>query len=516
MAWGGRKYDAIVIGGDHNGLAAAACLARAGKRVLVLEPGDRLGGVATIGEIMPDYAVPTVAHLVEALPRGIERGLKLAKHGLRYAARDIPTVALDRDGRHLLMPRGRKDVDALAARSPADAVAWHAFDARMTAHLAVLAPLLLGDAVSLESVLRGLVWRDAWRRADRLGDLMQLLPQSIGDLLDAEFDDPLLKGALAFDAVMGGVDGPYASGTMLRFLHRRALLGLGRGRSIPVGGPAAVTDALAAAVAAQRGEIRTGVRVSRLLVEGAAIAGVETGDGNAIFAPLVVSSLDRRTTMLDLLGALHIETSLMRDLSGLPPRGSVAKVNLALDGLPDFRGLARGLHGARLLIAPSLEQVDRVAATFGQHDLAPEPLMEITIPSAVDPALAPSGHHVMSVLVPYMPHDIEGGWPARRDEFMQRVLRTIAQYSPDFTDRLIAGDLLTPPDIETKFGLSGGWHRGGLGPADLLGLRKGGAGHATPVSGLWLCGQGSHPGDGVTGLPGCSAAETIVAEGRRR
>ncbi|MBX3495953.1 MAG: NAD(P)/FAD-dependent oxidoreductase [Parvibaculum sp.] len=513
MAWGGRKYDAIVIGGDLNGLAAAAYLGRAHQRVLVLEESATLGGVAVTGEIMPDYSVSTVAHLVEALPRSVERDLKLARHGLRMAARDMPTVALDRDGEHLVVPRNRKDIAALAVAQPKDAAAWRAFDRRMKAHAALLAPLLLDDAAPAASSLRRLVWRAGWNRADRLVDLLHLLPQSVGDLLDAEFEYPLLKGALALDAVLGGADGPYSPGTVLRLLHRIAMRSLGRGLSVPVGGLGAATDALAAAVAAERGEIRTGVRVSRLMVEGGAVAGVETSDGVAIVAPLVVSSLDPRFTMLELLGAAHIETEEARRLARAPRAGSVAKVNLALDGLPEFRGLAPAMCGARLLVAPSLDAVDHVATDFGQRALASEPVMEITIPSVVDPALAPAGHHVMSVLVPFMPHDVEGGWPARRDEFMQRVTKTIAQYSPDFPDRLIAGDVLTPPDIETRFGLPGGdWYCGGARVADLPGPR----GPATPVSGLWLCGPGTHAASGVTGLPGRDMAAAFAAERGRR
>lgn len=517
MAWGGHKYDVIVIGGDLNGLAAAACLGRASQRVLVLEPGDRLGGVAVTGEITAGYSVSTVAHLVEALPQGILRDLKLQKHGLRYAARDIPTVALDRDGAHLVVPHNRRERAALAQAHPKDAAAWRAFDARIAAHIAALAPLLHGEAPSALSSLRRLVRHPQWGDAGRSGDLMQLLPQGIGDLLDTEFEHPLLKGALAFDAVVGGIDGPYAPGTALRFLHRRALRDLGRGLSIPVGGLGAVTDALAAAVAAQRGEIRTGVRVRRILTEGGTVAGVETEGGGAIVAPLVVSSLDPRATMLDLLGAAHIETPLVRRLSAMSRFGSVAKVNLALEGVPEFRGLAPALRGARLLISPSLETLDHAATDFGQREIASEPVMEITIPSIADPALAPDGHHVMSVLVPYVPYDVEGGWPARRDELIQRVIRTLEQYSPDIANRLIAGELLTPADIETQFGLPGGdWHRGGMRVADLFDLHRRLPRHATPVAGLWLCGPGSHPGDGVIGLPGRDAAAAAVAGRRRR
>lgn len=515
MAWGGRKYDAIVIGGGHNGLAAAAGLARASQRVLLLEAGAQLGGMAVTADILPEYKAPVLGHLVEALPRRIERDLKLARHGLRQATRDVPTVMLDRDGRHLVLPRNRKDIAALAGASPADAARWPDFDKRMRQLAAMLAPPLFDAASPRRALLRRLVWRAEWYGPDSLGELMQSLPQAVGDLLDAEFELPLLKGALAFDAILGSPDGPYAPGTAFRMLHRRAMRGLGRGPTIPLGGPGAVTDALAAAVAGQRGEIRTGTRVVRLLLENNAIAGVETEDGNAIIAPLVVSTLDPRTTMLDLLGAAHLETGCIRRLPAPRPRGNVGKLNLALDGRPEFPGLAAGLHAARLLIAPALEELDRAAAECGQRGIATDPVMEITIPSIVDPALTPAGHHVMSVLLPFTPFEVEGGWAARRDELMQRVLRTLERYAPGLSDRMIAGELLTPPDIERKFGAPGGnWYRGGLAPAGIEHACT--ARRATPVAGLWLCGPGAHPGDGVTGLPGYAVAETIAAERRRR
>lgn len=517
MAWGGRKYDAIVIGGSHNGLAAAAGLARASQRVLLLEAGPQLGGTgvtAAVGPEYPEYNVPSVAHLLEALPRRIERDLKLARHGLRLAARNIPTVMLDRDGRHLVLPRNRKDLAALAEVNRKDAAAWPDFDSRIGRAAAMLAPLLF-DAAPRRTLLRRLVWRAEWHGPDALGRLMQLLPQSVGDLLDAEFELPLLKGALALDAVLGTSDGPYAPGTAFRLLHRRAMRGLGRGPSIPLGGPGALTDALAAAVAAQRGEIRTGTRVVRLLLEGNAVAGVETDDGNAIIAPLVVSALDPRTTMFDLLGTAHLETGFVRRLPPARPQGNVGKLNLALDGLPEFPGLAAALHGARLLLAPSLEAVEHAAVEAARGGIAGDPVMEITMPGTVDPALCPAGHHVMSVLLPFTPYAVEGGWASRRDELMQRALRMLDQYAPGLSGRLIAAELLTPPDIETQFGASGGnWYRGSLAPAAIHEARA--AGQAAPVAGLWLCGPGTHPGDGVTGLPGYALAETIAAERRRQ
>lgn len=521
MAWGGKKYDAIVIGGGHNGLVAAACLGRAHRRVLLVEEGDRLGGAAVTAEISPDYRVSAVAHLLESFPRRLERELKLSKHGLRYAARHVPTVALDRDGKHLLLPRNRKEFSAFAARLPKDVEAYRDYARNLKDMAALLAPLLAerppapGDAESLRRLLRRLVWRAEWNGGDVMRHLMRMAPESIGDRLDAEFDSPLLKGALAFDATLGGGEGPYAPGTALRAVLREASRRLGRGVCLPTGGMGALADALGGAVAAQRGEIRLGVRVVRVIVEGGAATGVELDDGSIVQAPLIVSSINPQSTMLDLVGAANLETGPAVELRAAAPRGSTAKINLALDAMPAFTGLAPELHGARLLVSPSLDELDQAAVLFRRNEFASEPVMEILIPSVTDRSLAPAGHHVVSVIVHYVPHEVEGGWLARREAFVQRVVRSLGTYAPGIADLMVAGEILTPPDFETKYGLAGGdWHQGDLRLDRLFGFRPSASfgGYTTPVSGLYLCGAGSHPGGGVTGLAGYLAVEAIVAD----
>tara|TARA_R110002110_G_scaffold322150_5_gene534527 strand:+ start:7270 stop:8847 length:1578 start_codon:yes stop_codon:yes gene_type:complete len=520
MEWGGKKYDAIVIGGGHNGLTAAALLGRAHRRVLVLEAGSRLGGAAATVEISPGYHAPGVAHLLEGLPRRLERGLKLSKRGLRYAARNLPTVALDRDGNHLVLPRARKAFAAFAAAAPGDARAYRAWLARLHAHASLIAPLLAEvppphDKDAMTRFLRRLVWRTEWRGAAAMREMMRLLPESIGDLLDAEFESPLLKGALAFDATLGGGEGPYAPGTGFRAVLRRAMRMQGQGTHLPAGGMGALIDALAGAVKAERGDIRISAPVARILVEDGAVAGVGMSDGTVIRAPLVVSSLNPRMTMLDLVGAPNIETGPASEISHTAPRGSTAKINLALDGMPEFTGLSPALHGARLLVAPSLRELDEAAMSFRHGEFASEPMMEVLVPSVSDASLAPEGRHILSIIVHYVPHDVEGGWPAHREAFMQRVVRTLDHYAPGIGERMIAGEILTPRDIETRYGLAGGdWHQGDLRLDRLLGFRPAPSygRYGTPLPGLYLCGAGSHPGGGVTGLPGLLAVETIVRE----
>lgn len=521
MAWGGRKYDAIVIGGGHNGLVAAARLGQAHRRVLLVEQADRLGGAAVTSEISPDYRVSAVAHLLEGFPRSIERALKLSRHGLRYAARNIPTVALDRDGRHLPLPRRRKEFAAFATRLPKDAVTYRSYADNMKALASLLVPLLserppvLGDADGLRRLLRRLVWRAEISGGDLMHQLIRTTPESIGDRLDAEFESPILKGALAFDATFGGGEGPYAPGTSLRGVLREALRLQGQGVRQPAGGMGALSEALAGAFAAQRGVVRLGARVVRILLDEGAASGVELDDGTVVQAPLVVSSANARDTLFGLVGEAELETGPALELRAAVPRGSTAKVNLALDAMPVFSGLAPELHGARLLISPSLDDLDHAAMLHRRNEFASEPVMEVLIPSIADPALAPPGHHVVSVAVHYVPFDVEGGWPARREAFVQRVVRTLGLYAPGIADQMISGEILTPPDVEAKYGLAGGdWHQGDLRLDRLFGFRPAPSfgGYATPVPGLYLCGAGSHPGGGVTGLAGFLAVETIMAE----
>ena len=518
MVTGGTKYDAIVIGGGHNGLVAAARLSRSHGRVLVLEAGDRLGGAAATSEIVPDYRAPAVAHLIDGFPRRIERELKLAKHGLRYAARDVPAVALDRDGNHIMLPRNRKEYAAFKKRLPKDAEAYRDRVALLRAQADLVAPLLgelpprHDDPDAVKRFLRRVVLRAQWQGRSALRKLMHTLPESIGDRLDAEFESPLLKGILAFDATLGGGEGPYAPGTSFRAVWREAIRMQGQGTRQIAGGIGALAVALAAAIEAQRGEIRLGARAVRILVEDDAVSGVELSDGTVLHAPLVVSALNPRVTMLGMLGAAQLETEAATELRFAAPVGNTAKINLALETIPVFSGLAPELHGARLVVAPSLHELDETAAECRDGRFASEPVMEMLVPSLADPSLAPEGHHILSIIIHNVPFEVEGGWDAQREIFVQKVVRTVEAYAPGIADAMIAGEILTPPDIERKYGLAGGdWHQGDLRLDRLFSFRPSPSfgRYEAPVPGLYLCGAGSHPGGGVTGLPGWLAVEAI-------
>jgi phytoene dehydrogenase-like protein len=517
-----QRFDAIVIGGGHNGLVAAAYLARGGKRVVLLEASDRLGGALATGEISPDYRVSTTAHLVAALPRRIEKDLKLAKHGLRFAARSMPTIALSRDKKHVLLSTRRKDLAALRHWNAKDAEAYVALAARLNSYAETIAPLVEGAAPlpggDAQSIFRRLFWRAQWLGPEALEALLQELPGSIGDLVDGIFETEALKAAIAFEAIVGSPDNPFDPGTAFRLVYRKAMRLEAAGNSIPEGGMGALVEALARAAESAGAVLRTSSPVACVLVERGTVRGVELATGEVIEASTVLSAADPRLTMLDLVGAEHLDAGLARRLSRIGTGGATAKLNLALDGLPNFHGLAPAEYGARLLVVPSLAELSDAQIRFKRGEIAHEPIMEITVPSAVDATLAPQGQHVMSILVQYVPHEGEGGSLAQRDRLPSRVVDTLSLYAPDLKHRIVAGELLLPADIAARFGLADGdWYHGAMRPDQLLMFRPTPelAGMKTPLRGLYLCGAGSHPGGGISGMPGRLAAALALDEGRR-
>lgn len=519
------QYDAIVIGAGHNGLIAAAYLAKAGRKTVLLDRSSYIGGAARTAEISPDYLVSTAAHLFNAFPRKIEKDLKLAKHGLIWAVRDMPTVALDLQGRHItLAAKGKQNTDMLAKHEPRDAETWAAFDRRMTKFARFLSDYLSKPVPDLGGEVAGYESAMAALQLEKMGSedfqsFMRFLPSSMAAVLDRYFEGEVLKGALALDAVIGHHAGPFSSGTAFHYLYKRALGKLGQGLSYPVGGAGAFAESLGEAAEALGVRIRVDSHVEQILVDKGVAVGVRLEDGTTFHAPLILSSAPPKKTCLEMVGARHFETHNVRHLRSIRSSGAAAKINLALDGLPTFENFTDTEYGARLLIAPSVKAVERSFIAAKRHELPLDPVMEMVIPTYHDPRLAPMGHHVLSIIVPNVPYEIEGGWDARRDEMVKKIIDSIEQYAPDLTSKIISGEVLTPPEIEAKFGLEGGhWHHAEMSFDQLLAFRPvpGMARYESPVEGLYFCGAGAHPGGGLTGLPGKLAAEAALARGKVR
>ncbi|MFQ5609828.1 MAG: phytoene desaturase family protein, partial [Woeseiaceae bacterium] len=494
------RFDAIVIGAGHNGLVCAAMLAKAGKSVLALEANDQVGGAAVTREFADGYQVSACAHLLFQLQPRVRKELGLNPE---LASDDMTTIALSTDANHV-----RLYPDRVSGVNEQDEKQYGRFRKRMTRYADLLATYLNTAPPRLGTKN----WRDLLKLARlgfdirRLGredmrEFLRLVTMNIHDELEERFENPLLKGAIAFDAVLGTHLGPRSPTSLLTYLYRQAG---NHGRcAVPAGGMGAVSDELAQVARSAGVTIRTGMPVKRVVVENGRVTGVETRSGESFESFTVISNADPKKTVMDLLGPRHVETRFTKRIHDIRMRGNAAKVHPALDGLPTIQGIAKKDYAERLVIAPDEHYVERAfnPAKYGEYSTAP--VVEITFPSFRDETLAPTGKHVLSAVVQYAPYQLREGWSKKaKDAFLKIVVDTIAPYAPDLEGRITASELLTPVDIEREFHITGGhWHHGELALDQFLFVRpvNGAAQYRLPVDGLYLCGAGAHPGGGVSG-----------------
>ncbi len=531
-----NAHDVIVIGAGHNGLTAAAHLARGGRRVLVLEARDRVGGAAVTEEIAPGVRGPALAHTVGRLRPSVARELGLAGHGLALVAPEVRVFAPQPDGRAVTLwaDLGRT-VDGLRAWSDQDATAFVEFDRRVRALARFLAdigeetpPDIAGPGAG--DALMGLRLARAFRGMGRddARAILRVLPMAVADFVAESFTSEAIRATTAWRGVRHTAMGPWSAGSTAVLLADAAGNdGGGSGETVFArGGPSAVSEALAAAAGAAGAEIRTGARVARLATADGAVTGVVLESGEEIAAPVVVAGLGPKPLLTALADPVAVGPSLRWRAGNIRTPAVSAKVNLVLDGLPTFpaaAGDARLLRGRIQVGASSIDAMERAfdASKYGRF--ADEPILEATIPSLVDPSLvagAREGTHVMSVLAQWMPSGLAAAdWEARRDALGDAVMRSLESVAPGISARVTARRVLTPADLEREYGLAGG-HPMHAEPAldsfwlwrPLLGWSR----YRMPVSGLYLAGSGAHPGGGVTGAPGQNAAREVLADRKRR
>jgi phytoene dehydrogenase-like protein len=515
-----QHSDVLIIGGGHNGLVCAAYLAKAGRSVQVLEAAAQVGGAAVTRELAPGFRVSACAHLLYQFDPDVARELELQRHGLALAAPALATVALALQGEHLTIDSNGVRGGGISA---ADAQAFKGFDARMSRFGALLrklyarrAPRMKVDGLA-DAIELGRTALDMRRLGQEdMRELLRVAAINVYDILEEQFDSDLLKGALALDGVLGANLGPRSNNSVLNLLHRRSggTTGKPATLALPRGGMGAVGDALAAAATAYGAHVRTNAVVERILVEQGVVQGVVLAGGEQLRAGTIVSNADPKTTLLELLGARHLDTGFARRVHVQRARGTAAKLHLALNALPAFRGLDAAATGQRLVIAPSSTYLEHAfdESKYGAFSAAPG--LELIVPSVHDDSLAPAGKHVLSAIVQFVPYELKGGWTdAARDACRERAIDTIAAYAPDLRSHISHAELLTPADIERELRISGGhWHHGELAFDQFLMLRPvAGAPHyAMPVPGLYLCGAGCHPGGGVMGAAGRHAARAVL------
>jgi phytoene dehydrogenase-like protein len=490
----------------------AALLAKAGKQVLVLEANPQVGGAAITREFTDGYSVSACAHLLYQLQPEVRKELKLAP-GL--ASENMATIALSEDGKHV-----RLSGDTVEGVSEDDAASYKRFRKRMTRFADLLrkylnkAPPRLGTRDLKDLLTLGQLGFDIRRLGkEEMREFLRLIGMNIYDELDERFENPLLKGAISLDAVLGTHLGPRSPNTIMTYLYRHAG---DHGRvATPKGGMGSVSEELAQAARSAGATIRTNMPVKRIIVENGRVTGAETEDGQRFDSYTVISNADPKRTVMDLVGAKHVETGFAQRIRHLRAKGNAAKLHLALDGLPTIAGLSKKDFAERIVIAPDEHYVERAFNPAKYGESSPHPVLEITFPSFRDTSLAPTGKHVMSAVVQYAPYELKGGWSDdAKDAFMRSVIRTIAKYAPDIEQRIKASELLTPADIEREFHITGGhWHHGELTLDQFLFVRpvSGAAQYRMPLDGLYLCGAGAHPGGGVSGAAGRNAARSILS-----
>ena len=520
-------HDIVIIGGGHNGLVTAFYLAKAGFKPLVLERRPQIGGAAITNEFHRGFRCSTLAHTAGPLRPDIVRDMQLEKHGLRLITPEICVTALSPDGRALSLYQDEEtSAQSIAAFSQKDATKYPEFEKSLGKISKVIAEALATTPPDIDHPSGGDLWSmlKTGRALRNLGkrDMYRVLrwgPMAVADLVAEYFETELLRAVIAARGIFGTFLGPWSAGSSLQLLIRAA------GDSHPAGsaffaagGMGELTQAMASAAKAAGVEIRAAAEVIEIRVKDGAATGVLLSTGEEINAKAVISNADPKRTLLKLTDPTHLSPDFVQKLQHYRGNGTVAKVNLALSGLPTFTALKNGDDAAlrgRIHIGPEIDYLERAFDESKYGNFSRQPYLEAAIPSLTDPTLAPAGKHVMSIYMQYAPYKLKGDWEEQRKALGQTVVQTLAQYAPNLPEMILTHQIITPLDLEEVYGLTGGQiFHGDLALDQFFTMRPllDWARYRTPIENLYLCGSGTHPGSGLTGGSGANAAREILKQ----
>jgi phytoene dehydrogenase-like protein len=521
--------DTIIVGAGHNGLVTACYLARAGFKVLVLERREIIGGGAITEEFHPGFSSSTLDHTTGPLSSQVVSDLNLRQHGLEFISPEVRVLSFSTDHRPLCVyNESSRTVNEIEKFSSKDAGRYPEFLNSFSRIGSVLAPLLSMTPPSIDHptandawqfgkvglAFRGLGKKDEYR-------LLRWGPMAVADLAAEWFDTEVMRAIVAARGISGAFAGPWSAGTSLGLLFQAAL------DSNPIapavfsrGGMGAITKSLGAAAGALGVEIKTNAEVVRIETLNGSGPKVYLRNGEELNARAIVSSADPKTTFLKLVDPVDLDPGFLLKMRNYRAQGTVAKMNLALDRLPSFSGIegseAKTKLAGRIQIGPEIDYLERAFDASKYGDFSSEPFLDITIPTLSDPLLAPDGKHVMSIQIQFAPYKLrQGDWKSRAQEFADAVIAQISKFAPGIKDLIISGQVITPLDLEEVYGLTGGHiHHGEQSLDQFFTFRPliGFAQYRTPLKSLYLCGAGTHPGGGITGLCGANSAREIAKD----